>query len=211
MPNFVKPLRDEISRLAKKEIAQYLGQMKKSIASVKAENKSLKKEIAELKKTAQVLKKNVPHADVAVSCSDEELRTARFTPAIIIRLRKKFGLSRLKMAALLDINNKSIARWEEGIGEPKSNSRAKLLALRKMSKRDIKKHLQDLKAAKKVETTSAKKATKPAAKKAVKKTVKPVTKKTVVKKAAKKIQKKTVKAAAPVAAPITENSGNTTK
>jgi len=190
MPNFVKPLRDEITRLARREVAQCIGQFKKTVAAVKAENKSLKKEIAELKKTAQGLKKNAPHSEIATS--EEELRTARFTPAIIIRLRKKFGLSRLKMGQLLGINNKSIARWEEGVGEPKSNSRAKLLALRKMSKRDIKKHLQDLKA--------SAPAAKPA--KTAKKTVKPA-----VKKAAKKIQKKKAPAAA---APTTPNSGNAT-
>ena len=197
MPNFVKPLRDEIARLAKKEVAQSLGQIKKALSALKAENKFLKKELAAIKKTAQVLKKNVPQGNEPESCSADELRSARFTPAIIIRLRKKFGLSRLKMAQLLGINNKSISRWEEGIGEPKTNSRTKLISLRKMTKRDVKKQLQELKAANKVKKTVVKKAVKkPAAKKSVKK-------------AAKKIQKK-VAFATVTAMPAANNSGNTT-
>jgi DNA-binding transcriptional regulator YiaG len=146
------------------------------VAALKADNKSLKQEIAALKKSGAGLKATAGHACTAVS--EDEIKTSRFTPKIIIRLRKKFGLSRLKMAKLLGINNKSIARWEEGIGEPKSNSKTKLIALRKMTKRDIKKHLQDLKATAKTEKTVAKKTVKKAvAKKAPKKAVKKVAKK----------------------------------
>jgi hypothetical protein len=31
MPNFVKPLRDEIARLARREVAQCIGQLKKKL------------------------------------------------------------------------------------------------------------------------------------------------------------------------------------
>lgn len=187
MPNFVKPLRDEIARLARREVAQCIGQLKKTVAALKADNKSLKQEIAALKKSGSSLKATAAHSCATVS--EDELKTARFTPKIIIRLRKKFGLSRLKMGQLLGINNKSIARWEEGIGEPKSNSKTKLIALRKMTKRDIKKHLQDMKATAKTEKTVSKK----------------TVKKAVAKKAPKKAVKKVAKKAAAPAAPAANN------
>jgi len=72
------------------------------------------------------------------------------------------------MAQLLKITNKSLDRWEKGIGTPQAESKKKILAFKKLSKIEIRKMLQDLKA-RKVKTTQTVKKTAPKKKVARKK------------------------------------------
>lgn len=66
---------------------------------------------------------------------------------------EKHRLSGLKMSALLGINNKSLARWEKGIGTPQAESKKKIMACKNMSKLAVRKILKELDAKKKAIAT----------------------------------------------------------
>ena len=180
MPSYIKALQEEISRLARKEVAQSQKSLKKASVSLKKENSELRNRVKALEKIVAGLQKAVGCGNEAKEMpSAEEVKGVKIQPRSIATLRKKHGLSVLKMAQLLDINNKSLDRWEKGIGKPQAESKKKLLAFKKLSKFEVKKMLAALKSQKAEAAEPAKKAAKK-----VKKTVAPK-KKTVRKKAIK--------------------------
>jgi len=190
MANYVKALQEEISRLARKEVAQSQKSLKKTAVDVRKESSELKKRVKSLEKAVEVLQKAVGVEKQAKEMpSTEEVKGKKIQPRSIATLRKKHGLSVLKMAELLDISNKSLDRWEKGIGKPQSESKKKLLAFKKLSKSEVKKMLAALKT-KKVEAPEPAKAP-------VKKAVAPK-KKIIRKKTVKKAVASTVLPATPI-------------
>ena len=198
MPSYIKALQEEISRLARKEVAQSQKSLKKASVSLKKENSELRNRVKALEKIVAGLQKTVGCGKEAKEIpSAEEVKGVKIQPRSIATLRKKHGLSVLKMAQLLDINNKSLDRWEKGIGKPQAESKKKLLAFKKLSKSEVKKMLAALKT-QKVEAAKPAKATVKKAATKVKKAVAPK-KKTARKKAVKKavVPTQTVPAVAP--------------
>jgi len=190
MPKYVRHLQEEISRLARKEVAQSQKSLKKTAVDVRKENSELKKRVKSLEKAVEALQKAVGcEKKIKEMPSTEEVKGKRIQPRSIATLRKKHGLSVLKMAQLLDINNKSLDRWEKGIGKPQSESKKKLLAFKKLSKSEVRKMLAALKT-QKVEAAEPAKAP-------VKKAVAPK-KKIIRKKAVKKAVASTVLPATPI-------------
>lgn len=198
MPSYIKALQEEISRLARKEVAQSQKSLKKASVSLRKENSELRNRVKALEKIVAGLQKTVGCGKEAKEMpSAEEVKGVKIQPRSIATLRKKHGLSVLKMAQLLDINNKSLDRWEKGIGKPQAESKKKLLAFKKLSKSEVKKMLAALKT-QKVEAAKPAKATVKKAATKVKKAVAPK-KKTARKKAVKNavVPTQTVPAVAP--------------
>ena len=178
MPKFVGLLQNEISRLARREVTKSQKSLKKTAVVIKKENSELKKRVKSLEKAVEALQKAIGcEKKIKEMPSTEEVKGKRIQSRSIATLRKKHGLSVLKMAQLLDINNKSLDRWEKGIGKPQSESKKKILAFKKLSKSEVKKMLAALKPKKVAIAAPAKKAVLPkkkiVRKKAVKKAVAP--------------------------------------
>jgi len=149
MPKFVGLLQDEISRLARKEVTSSQKSLKKTAVFIRKENSELKKRIKSLEKAVELLQKAVGcEKNIKEIPSAEEAKGVKFQARSITTLRKKHGLSVLKMAALMGISNKSLDRWEKGIGSPQTESKKKLLAFKKLSKSEVRKILKELKAKK---------------------------------------------------------------
>lgn len=156
MANFAEPLKNEIVRLARKEVAKSQKDIKKASASIRKENSELKNRVKILEKIVASLQKLVgPQTENTPVVKDA--KAVKIQPRSITTLRKKHALSVLKMAQLLKITNKSLDRWEKGIGTPQADSKKKILAFKKLSKVEVRKMLQALKAGK-VKTTETVKA-----------------------------------------------------
>lgn len=148
MPKFVTPLQEEIARLARKEALKVEKPLKATLNALRQDNLALKRKLKVMEKAAAGCAKMAEaEKEKQLAPTQEELETIKFTPNSIVRLRKKHGLSRLKMAELLKINHKSIARWEQAKGVPQTDSKAKLISFKKMTKGDVNKMLKELAAA----------------------------------------------------------------
>jgi DNA-binding transcriptional regulator YiaG len=169
MARFVSSLQEEISRLARKEALKVEKPLKKAAATLRQENSALKRRVNALEKVvAKYQAASASEKQIKELPSDAEVKNVKIQPRSIAAMRKKHGLSALKMAALLGINHKSIARWEKGIGVPQTDSKKKLLAFKNMTKTEVKKMLNELDAKKApVKKTVTKKA--PAKKKVTRK------------------------------------------
>ncbi len=196
MANLMKELKNEISRLAKKEAKQVELVLKKELAILRKRLSATQKRLAEMEQVKKVIK----HLPIAVSveepASDQALRRMRVTAAMVKKMREKKKLSQTQLAAAMGVSLQSVYQWERKEGRLKMRLGVlKALAeVRAKSTRQILKELEAAKAAKPAKATAKKKpAKKKAKKKAVKKAAKPKAAKKSTKKPVKKAKKKAKK------------------
>ena len=196
MANLMKELKNEISRLAKKEAKQVELVLKKELAILRKRLSATKKRLAEMEQVKKVIK----HLPIAVSveepASDQALRRMRVTAAMVKKMREKKKLSQTQLAAAMGVSLQSVYQWERKEGRLKMRLGVlKALAeARAKSTRQILEELEAAKAAKPAKATAKKKpAKKKAKKKAVKKAAKPKAAKKSTKKPVKKAKKKAKK------------------
>ena len=131
-------LKQEIIRLARREIKQQATSILSGIKKLKATTAMLKAEIAALQKA-----KAVAPVGPAPVISDEDVKGARFSGMLIKRLRTRLGLSRNEFGKLIGVTGFAVIAWETNECKPKADRRKALIALRKMSKRQVAKMLKE--------------------------------------------------------------------
>ena len=132
---------DEVRRLARKEVRIASESLYETIAS-------LKKQIAEQKKQLNELSKNCVIKEEKKSPVDEialpdEGKALRLNAAGIVRLRTKLGLTQSEFARVLGVAMHTVSVWEQGRRVPRAAHKAKICALRKVGKRELKKLLAE--------------------------------------------------------------------
>lgn len=141
MPDIKQILNDEIRRLARKEL-------KTAIAPMAEQIREQRKTISELKKQIALLEKRIPAAEKKVAqateVSSEEAKKLRLSPAGIIKIRTKLGISQGKLAELVGVSGHTVSLWEVGKVAPRANAKAAICALRTMGKRELKRRLAEL-------------------------------------------------------------------
>ncbi len=144
MQNLVHALRDEISRLAKKET-------KAQTAALRAASARYRREIAELKRVTRGLDKRL--ADIEKQerkrakkpPSPELAEGARFFPRGLKSHRARLGLSAEDYGLLAGVSGKMIYKYERGETKPRRAQVAKLVAVRDLGKREARRRLALLK------------------------------------------------------------------
>ena len=145
MPNLATALKDEIRRLAKKEIKsatrstkQAVAQYRRDIATLKRLVQGQQKEIAFLKAQER---KRLHHPPTP----DEPLEGVRFSARSVRAQRRRLGLSGEDFATLVGVSPMTIYNWEHGKARPKNDRLAAFAALRNVGKREALKKLEMLK------------------------------------------------------------------
>ena len=127
-------LREMIVRLAKQEVNAKVRTLEKRIAELRECCRLQKKLVAELQvKVARSAGNARPEEKMPV-VSPEALKKARLFPALIIAIRKRLGLSGRQFARILGANRDTVYDWESGKSKPTDAYRAKIIALRGISK-----------------------------------------------------------------------------
>lgn len=136
MANIASVLKDEITRLARKEIRSETGGLKKASAQYRSE-------IAALKRRVAVLEQRVSHLEKSISRTVEAKAIpaagpkARFTAKGFKSLRQRLGLTAETSGALFGVSAQTIYNWEAGHSRPREEQMAKITALRGMGKREV--------------------------------------------------------------------------
>lgn len=141
MPNIASVLRDEISRLARKETRQQVDPLKKANAELRRTVSSLKTEVAELKRSLKFLEKQEtrrlqtpPEADSSTSI--------RFSPKWVKADRQRLGLSAKDYARLVGVSSLTIYNWENGKSKPNAERLAAWAEVRGIGKREARRRLE---------------------------------------------------------------------
>ena len=131
MPNLASTLKQEIQRLAKKEVKAQTESTKKAVAKYRQDIAALKKQLREQEKKIAVLesqgKKQIDQQPRVEEASGEGIR---FSARSVKAQRKRLGFSAANYAKLVGVSMVTIYNWEQGKSRPRKEQLAALAAVR---------------------------------------------------------------------------------
>ncbi len=149
MTAFSDAFRAEVLRMARKEIKNELGNLRKTVTAQRSEIAALKREVKELVSQVKGLHKAAARqaAPGKAQAQDAEApvrrgRRFQFKAEALAAKRGQLSLSQQAMAALLEASTLSVARWENGKAMPRAAQLERIQAVLKMGKREAKARLQ---------------------------------------------------------------------
>ena len=143
MPNIAAVLKEEIGRLARKEIRKETANLQKASSQYRRDIAALKRQVTELERKVALLEGPVlaaPPEPVEV----EDDTSVRFTAKGLRSLRKRLGLSAADFALLADVTPQSIYNWEREKTRPRKPQILRLAALRGMGKKEARARVEQL-------------------------------------------------------------------
>jgi len=141
MPNIASVLKDEILRLARKEVRTATEGLKKAGAAYRSDIASLKRQVATLQKQLARGEKKRAAGPEQVEPSEDASRI-RFSAKRLARQREKLGLSAADMGLLLGVSAQTVYNWEAEKSRPRATQLAAIAALRGIGKRQVKARLE---------------------------------------------------------------------
>ena len=143
MPNFASILKEEILRLARKEVRNEIESLRKASSQYRSEIAQLKRRVDQLEKQqARVSKKVLSKPETPEG--KEETTRIRFSAKRLAAQRKKLGVSAADMGLLLGVSGQSIYHWEAEKSRPRPAQLQAIAALRKVGKREANRRLAEL-------------------------------------------------------------------
>lgn len=135
MPNIAKVLKEEIARVARKELRTETHQLKKASAHYRSEIAALKRRIAAIEQLVGHLRKGAARK-ASSSGTGQPANGFRFSASGLQAQRKRLALSASEAALLLGVSDQSVYKWENGKTRPRASQFASIAALREMSKKE---------------------------------------------------------------------------
>lgn len=143
MSNIASALKDEIVRLARKEIRAETEGPKKASAQSRSDISALKKRVTALEKMVARLSKNAAAGQKAKATPTDATRV-RFRAKGLIALRQRLGLSATDMGILLGVSAQTVYNWEGEKSRPRQPQLVAFASLRGMGKRQAAAKLEAL-------------------------------------------------------------------
>jgi DNA-binding transcriptional regulator YiaG len=145
LPNIASVLKEEIARVARKELRSETEKLKKASVQYRSDIAALKRRVATLEQQVSRLEKKSAKSAELPAMPAAATRV-RFTAKGLRAHRQRLGLSAAAMAALLGVSAQSIYNWEAGSSRPREQQVAAIAALRGMGKKEASARLQELSA-----------------------------------------------------------------
>ena len=135
MPNIASVLKDEIARVARREIKAETQALKSASTKYRSDIAALKRQVAALRKE---LKRASGTRKLLDSASPEESSETRhrFSAKGLASQRKRLGLSAESLGKLIGVSGLSIYNWEGGKARPRANHLPAIAALKTLGKKD---------------------------------------------------------------------------
>jgi len=141
MPNIAAVLKEEISRIARKEIRSETTSFKKASSQYRRDIAELKRQVSHLQGRVTLLEKQVLQ-NVPSQVTDSE--GVRFTARGLRSQRKRLGLSAADYGTLVGVTAQTIYSWENGLSRPRKQQLPVLASIRHMGKREVFARLEQL-------------------------------------------------------------------
>ena len=146
MPNVMKVLKDEINRLARKQVRSAGGPVRKDVAAFRRAIAALRRDVAALQREMKAYTIEFKKKAVVEPVPVEEGKRMWVFGKGIRALRRKLGLSQEYFAKLIDVSLQSVALWERKPGrlDLRKTTLAKIAAVRSIGAREAKRRLADM-------------------------------------------------------------------
>ena len=136
MANLAAAIKEEIRRLAKKEIKAETGSTKQAVAQYRREIAKLKRRVREQEKKIAFLESQERKRPEQPEAAEEVAEGVRFSPRSVQAQRERTGLSAADYAKLVGVSAITIYNWEQGKTRPRQEQLAALVAIRGIGKRE---------------------------------------------------------------------------
>ena len=146
MPDVASVLKEEIQRLARKEVRSSVDPLKKQVVE-------LKRRLREAEGTIRQLETSTRKAVAAVAdqtgaivadAESDEGREIRISSQAFLKHRERLRLTQGEMAALLGVAPATVLRWEHGQNSPRGAGREAFAKLREMGVREAHARLEKM-------------------------------------------------------------------
>jgi DNA-binding transcriptional regulator YiaG len=145
MPNLANAFKQEITRLARKEVRSELESLRKNASLTRAESASLKKRVLALEQEVRRLTRGTTRE---APTSEAELQQHhRFRADGLRSHRQRLELSAKDYGLLIGASALSVYKWESGQSQPRAKALASLVAVRRIGRREATARLNALRGA----------------------------------------------------------------
>ena len=135
MPNIGAMLKQEITRLARREIRAQTQATKKASTQYRRHIAALRRQVATLERQLALVRRRVGAAAPAAASADSAQKV-RFVAKGLKSQRARLGLSAADYGRLVGVSAQSIYNWEQGHATPRAGQLAVLAARRGIGKRE---------------------------------------------------------------------------
>jgi DNA-binding transcriptional regulator YiaG len=146
MPNIASVMKEEISRLVRKELRRETERLKKASTQYRSDIAALKRRVTALEQVVARFEKQIAKT-AAVPVAAEARQGARFSAKGLHSQRQRLGLSAADMGTLIGVSPQTIYNWEAGSSRPRQQQVAAIAAVRGMGKREASTRLSEMAAA----------------------------------------------------------------
>ena len=142
MTTLAVALKDEIRRLARKEIKAHTGPTAQAVAQFRREIAKLKRQSRESEKKIAFLEAQERKRLGAPAPTNRADEGGRFSARSVKAQRRRTGLSAADYAKLVGVSGLTIYNWENGKSRPRKEQLASLIAVRGLGKRQAQAKLE---------------------------------------------------------------------
>ena len=142
MPNFQSVLRQELRRIARKEVRSELEATRKAVAQHRRELAELKRRNRALERTVSYVQSRETKRLKAGGANLQPPPGTKFSVRSLRAQRRKSGLSQQDYASLVGASAVTIYNWEGGRSKPGRKHLATLVSLRGIGKREARQRLE---------------------------------------------------------------------
>lgn len=135
MPNLAATFRQEISRLARREIRSQIQGLRKASAQFRRDIAQLKRDASGLRSEIARLKRGVGK-DAAPQTSEPDSARVRFRAKGVASHRKRLGISAADYGKLIGVTGHTIYKWEHGASRPRRAQLSALATIRGLGTRE---------------------------------------------------------------------------
>jgi len=143
MPNIATVLREEIVRLARKEIRRQTNVLRKASAQYRRDIAEMKRRVSDLQRKVVPLEKQVLRS-APTQFAEADAQHVRFTAKGLRSQRERLGLSAANYGKLIGVTGQTIYNWEGETSRPGKQQLARIASLRHMGRRDAYARLEQL-------------------------------------------------------------------
>lgn len=149
MSNIADALKQEIARVARKELKGEIAALRKLTSTHRSDIAALKREIKALHGVVKRLQKGLSRPVAAPSPKPQENTIKRrggrseFSAEQLAAHRAELGLTQAQMARLIGASALSVYKWESGKVQPRAAQQEQIAAALKLGKRAVKAKLQE--------------------------------------------------------------------
>jgi len=148
MPNIASILKEEIIRVARKEIRNEIAGLRKAVTTQRSDIAELKRRAVAANKELSVLNKSLAKKQaqaVEVTPGAPSKTGLRFSAKGLASNRKRLGLSAEQFGLLVGVGGQSVYNWEAGDSRPRERFLPAIAELKTIGKKEASARLQALK------------------------------------------------------------------